>query len=209
MESQCLCQGIRIEISLSNNAGNNNNKDSIITCHFCQHCRKYHLSAFSRYIKTTESQVSIILQEEEEEEVLGRYRDSCHQLGDVLRWVCTKCSSKLFTTIYPNSTDTWLVNMGPLVDATIPRYLGDRWRKQKTTTLDYDNPVWQESQKCGWVDAIPTINAIIPRTISSFFHKEKSTLLLTGGCMLLWCLSLSMSNQEKNNRIPTLLLSNV
>jgi hypothetical protein len=161
--------------------------DSVCTvdCH-CRACRKYHVSAFTSYLVLSEKKVHIPA---EASDNIRIYRDSCVELGEVERLACRKCHTKLATRPIHASIendandettgtstssdvdlkdDKILVNMGSLVDSTIPDKLAFSWRSQRTPWLK------SMSQQASWLHAQPEFD--------EDDENSQEPLVMTGGC---------------------------
>ena len=152
VQSQCACGNVRMEIP----AAAGEEETTVVDCH-CPKCRKYHVSGFVRYmvvphvsIRSTHGQTKT-------------YRDKCDQVGAVDRIQCRQCASKLATRPVDGG-DKMLVNMGPLVDSSLPPNLAKRPPEQ-----------WQSTSKATWVNAVPTST-----TDEDALHQTRRRI--TGGC---------------------------
>jgi hypothetical protein len=179
--SKCACGSARLAITVDTetkpsaaaDSGEVDKQDNaVITavdCH-CRACRKYHVSAFTSYLVLPESQVNI---QAETSDSIRIYRDSCSELGEVERLACSECHTKLATRPIENETTSSddakiLVNMGSLVDTTIPDKLAFSWRSQRTP--------WQTSQQASWLNARPEFDE------DDHGDEDPEPLAMTGGC---------------------------
>lgn len=108
-------------------------------CH-CPQCRRYHTTAFVSYLVVPRQEVTI-------SGPVGLFRDRCSEVGDVDRIYCTHCASKVATQPINGDCDSLLINMGPLVDASIPPSLAACWR--------FYRKQWHESSRVSWGAASP------------------------------------------------------
>jgi hypothetical protein len=131
--SDCACGQLHLEFPVA--AVTHETKAS--DCH-CPKCRKYHTSAFVSYLSIPADRVSIVGEVE-------TFRDTCNEVGEVERIRCRKCSSKLASRIV--QTGQVLVNMGPMLDDSIPENLAAIWR--------FHRHQWQDQDKVSWATAFP------------------------------------------------------
>jgi hypothetical protein len=185
--SKCACGSASLAITVdtetkpvaaadSGEVDINKQDNAILTavdCH-CRSCRKYHVSAFTSYLVLPGSRVNI---QTETSDGIRTYRDSCSELGEVERLACSQCHTKLATRPIEKENDTTssssddskiLVNMGSLVDTTIPDKLAFSWRSQRTP--------WQMSQQASWMHARAEFEE------DEDAEEDPEPLVMTGGC---------------------------
>lgn len=181
--SQCACGSARVAITVDaatkpavvdlavSVSNDDNDAITAVDCH-CRACRKYHVAAFTSYLVVPDSRVSI---QTEPSNSVRTYRDSCAELGEVERLACSQCHSKLATRPIDetnagmDSNDPKiLVNMGGLVDSTIPDKLASSWRSQRTP--------WQSTQQATWTKAQPEFDE------DEHGDESPEPLVMTGGC---------------------------
>lgn len=131
--ADCACGQLHLEFPVA--AVTHETKAS--DCH-CPKCRKYHTSAFVSYLAIPADRLSIVGE-------LEIFRDTCNEVGAVDRFRCKKCSSKLASRIV--ETGQVLVNMGPLLDESIPENLAAMWR--------FHRHQWQLQDKVFWATSFP------------------------------------------------------
>jgi hypothetical protein len=144
-----------------------------VDCH-CPKCRKFHLTGMVSYLSVPKDQVSIVGPRK-----TPNYRDKCDEVGEVDRIQCSECSSKLATQ--PVNGDNILVNMGTLLDQSIPPHLADMWRIHRKQ--------YQLTSSVTWPLAIATAE------FDPEIPKEPSRI--TGGCACGAC------RYEINCELPT------
>lgn len=131
--SDCACGRLHLEFPVA--AVTHETKAS--DCH-CSKCRRYHTSAFVSYLAIPSDRISIVGESE-------TFHDTCNEVGTVERIRCRKCSSKLATRIA--ETGEILVNMGPMLDESIPENLASMWR--------FHRHQWQLEDKVTWATSFP------------------------------------------------------
>jgi hypothetical protein len=180
--STCACGSARLAITMdtetkpvaaATDSSGEVDKITAVDCH-CRSCRKYHVSAFTSYLVLPGSQVNI---QTEASNGIRTYRDSCSELGEVERLACSECHTKLATRPIENemtgsSSDDAkiLVNMGTLVDTTIPDKLAFSWRSQRAP--------WQTSQQASWMHAQPEYE----EDEDEDDEEDPEPMVMTGGC---------------------------
>jgi hypothetical protein len=142
--SQCACGKVQIQVQLPTNS------DIAVDCH-CGKCRKFHVAAFASYLVVPEDQVSWGDNNDNGEDPWQRYTEDCDEVGTVERIFCkhcyTKMASKPISKEDKEKPKTMLVNMGGLIDKTIPKNYKEAWKKGRTQ--------WQESSRPAWAQAKP------------------------------------------------------
>lgn len=147
IQSNCACGGVCVEVHydiLETQSA------EAVDCH-CPACRKFHVAAFVSYIvlplqhnhRSDDEDFWVI---RGQENLSVYHNDSCAQVGPVDRWYCQQCYSKLFS----RSTDenaALLVNMGPILDESIPPSLVSSWKRNRQQ--------WQTSSKAFWDNCRP------------------------------------------------------
>lgn len=131
VSSQCSCGSLRAEFPVSTSQAS-----SIAECH-CPSCRRYHVSAFVRYLEIPANGLLL------SGDTAVTYTDSCSELGNVQRTFCRRCKSKLLTRPALDGSKTILVNMGPIVGQTVPDALTEQWRTTPVTR-------WQSHMEVSW-----------------------------------------------------------
>lgn len=144
ISSRCSCGSVLVEFPYPNAAVAPN--APIIDCH-CASCRRFHVSAFVRYMEVPENDVSI------SGDSVVRFTDSCSEAGPVHRMYCRRCSSKLLTTVIGGSgsmsgKSTVLVNMGGIDSMTVPEPIADQWTNTEVT-------LWRPNMEASWTRAVP------------------------------------------------------
>lgn len=136
LQSTCHCRRVVINTTLSRD-----NADDALKCQCC-HCRRHHTSAFVCFIRASKSRVSVY----QGSESIVKVASSCKREGNVARWCCSSCSSKLLTECDGGS---YLVNLGPMIEDTIPQQIAAKWRgqfiKEEDVALAADETTWYNS----------------------------------------------------------------
>jgi len=168
--SECACGSSRVSVTLPSTTTKGSTPLQAVDCH-CAQCRKYHVASFASYLvvddddNDDDKSRSIVVFEGD----TRTFSDSCGELGAVQRIACSSCHSKLATTTTQSSDDSrsskMLINMGPLVDATIPAEWASSWRSQRSA--------WQRSQEATWLHAQPAFEED---------EDEPAAHMVTGGC---------------------------
>jgi hypothetical protein len=164
--SRCQCGGLQVSIRPNPSAPADSPAHSAVDCH-CRPCRKYHSSAFTSYLVVPKDQVVV------EGNSAQTYRDICFELGIVERIFCNQCYSKMLTRPKAGATlmDQTLVNLGPLLDDSVPNNYLDSWRTSRR--------IWQQSSETSWTRAKP-------QAPSNDDDEDTTTAprdgRLTGGC---------------------------
>jgi hypothetical protein len=163
LRSQCMCGKARISFSIPkqppsenkvDGTSNTNNCGDVqaVDCH-CPACRKFHIAAFGSYVLVPAEKVQL-----GDMEALQSYTETCQEIGPVERLFCRHCYSKMATRpvseTKATSDDTTksadeiiLVNMGGLIDKTIPKGYQNLWRKHRN--------IWQQPSQSCWTKARP------------------------------------------------------
>ena len=168
--SKCACGSVRVEIPFDAL-----NEVPTVDCH-CPACRKYHVAGLVRYLVASATQkVSILSNNGSQPPSLLHYQEYCQQLGHVERIQCETCASKLVTRPLEGDDDSnnnkLFVNMGPLVEDSIPTDLITYWTLQQPEQ-------WQTASKVTWTNARPSTTT---RT-SSNTEEYSTTRRIRGGC---------------------------
>jgi len=147
---------------------------AVVDCH-CPSCRKFHAAAFVSYLAVPSDWVRIetavtsgtvaggdldiarsgdIGSSLSQTNPFKRYADTCDELGTVERWYCPYCASKLATSRplsqqhdQQEARRLLFVNMGSIVDSSIPRQLAETWRSSRVQ--------WQAASRASWALARP------------------------------------------------------
>jgi hypothetical protein len=158
--SKCSCGSSEVSIRRQNLP----KKVSVVDCH-CASCRRFHVTAFVRYLQVPSNDVSV------SGDAIVRFQDRCDELGSVQRVHCRRCYSKLLTTRSSNdgsyATGTVHVNMGPLDKKTIPDELAGQWK---------DGPIQQQR-----INMAPSWAGAVTR-YDSDADVQPPDVTLTGGC---------------------------
>jgi hypothetical protein len=148
--SECACGGLRVRVpvaavttsttSITEEDEGKASSRVVVDCH-CPKCRKFHVAGLVSYLVVPKDQVSIIAGTPPK-----YYRDQCDELGIVDRMQCGKCASKIMTRPVDSDVDSpsYYINMGALVDASIPPELAQNWtspRQRKQRGVAW-KPVW-------------------------------------------------------------------
>lgn len=135
IRSQCACGKVQVKMPPTD-------VTTAVDCH-CPACRKYHVAAFASYLVVPSNQVTI-----EGEDHLQTFKEACKEVGPVERLFCQHCYTKVASKPKEEKDDTIvLVNMGGLVDKTIPKQSKDSWSKERTR--------WQADSHASWATAKP------------------------------------------------------
>jgi hypothetical protein len=164
LQSQCHCQQVVVEIQLPlSTIPKNRLLPRVVNCH-CRSCRRHHTAAHVSYFilreqeqnKTDKSIVSI----RQGQDKIGKLSSKCKEFGDLERWYCTDCSSKLMsvaTTLdvhadaaVPPATK-YLINLGPMDESSIPNNICQHWKAE--LKLPKNNV--QLDQASRWHGALP------------------------------------------------------
>lgn len=181
--------------NIGNHHQDRNNNDRTTTaavdCH-CPSCRKYHVAAFTSYVQVPYHLLKVVIDPlclrnplASSHDVLGTFRDYCSGSWGVpgaspipvQRIYCKQCSSKMYTKpILESSIDEIkqelvFVNMGPLLDESIPSNLSLQWKLQKPNLRPLDGSAkrmeeriyesqygrmqWKVSETAAWTWALP------------------------------------------------------
>jgi hypothetical protein len=197
--SQCACGDLRVEIRVSGvttvattaalpkQAGAGLASLVAADCH-CAKCRKFHVAGLVSYLVVPKDQILIIAGSPPK-----YYRDKCAELGVVDRIQCSKCASKLVTQPVAGDGDvdnssgpiTSYVNMGALVDSSLPSGLAKHFRQRRK---------WQKMNAAIWTDATP---AFSEDDETKNTEAAASRRRITGGC------ACGTSQYEINCELPT------
>jgi len=161
--SNCVCGQLRLQVSTADVT----HETPAVDCH-CPKCRKFHQTGLVSYLVLPTDKVTIY------GSTATEFDDACDEVGAVKRIQCNHCSSKLATQY----SDTTLVNMGPLLDQSIPSYLSDMWK--------FYRKKWQLPSKPTWVNAYP-------RSVGKYSGRHQ----FVGGCRCGDC------QYEINLRLPS------
>jgi len=164
VSSRCSCGSSRVDFRYYlQNAVNDHNPSNIVDCH-CPSCRRFHATAFVRYIKVPENDASVT------GDSIVRFRDTCMEVGDVLRTYCRRCSTKLLTIVVNRRDDdnTVLINMGPIDDKTIPEDVAKQW--ETITPIQ-----WRMNMQVSWLDAVVPDN-------TRHNQQPPRPVTVSGGC---------------------------
>ncbi|CAB9524882.1 Glutathione-dependent formaldehyde-activating enzyme [Seminavis robusta] len=141
--SNCACGKVSVRVQIPSQQ--EDGSVTAVDCH-CPACRKFHVAAFGSYLKVPAESVQLGNVED-----LQSYTETCHEVGPVERLFCRHCYTKVATKPQSaesdNSPATMLVNMGGLVDKTIPKAYQKAWSHERT--------VWQPSSEATWTNAKP------------------------------------------------------
>lgn len=147
LKSQCSCGKSSIHISIPEKISDNEDEKILAAdCH-CPVCRKFHIAAHGTYLYVPIESVHL-----GDTDALKVYSETCGEIGPVERLFCKYCFSKMATRPVPaqgeNNPPKILVNMGGLIDDTIPDGYKKAWRKGRL--------VWQPSSQASWTKARPS-----------------------------------------------------
>ena len=137
-----------------------------VDCH-CPSCRKFHVAAFASYLLAKQESVHIL----DPTNSLTTYRDSCSQLGPVVRMQCSVCKSKMATRplrIEARHGHQLLLNMGPMDDRTLPPPLAQFLQQKRET--------WQWDRRASWTQAEAQADRL------GKLHSNQGPFFLTGSC---------------------------
>jgi hypothetical protein len=191
ISSRCSCGSVLIEFpypKTHTTAAINDvvSTHSIIDCH-CVSCRRFHMSAFVRYVEVPANGVSV------SGDSVVRFQDTCSEAGSVQRTYCRRCLSKLLTSKttasatsntndlnsvrsqLPPGKSTVLVNMGPIHSEGIPTEIIEHWKHTKIRQ-------WSPNMEASWN------RATLPPSIKdeSDYDQEIKVkpppVTVTGGC---------------------------
>jgi hypothetical protein len=130
LRSKCACGSTTVSINIPDIT-----QYKLIDCH-CPACRKFHTATFASFLKVPSECVSM---KTKDNNSLTVYQDSCLELGSVERIICKTCNSKLLTnaksagtTGTTETTETY-INLGPVVDSTLPKALANKWKKERVS----------------------------------------------------------------------------
>jgi len=172
--STCACGLVSLEIlDLTHNS-----TTTAVDCH-CPKCRSYHAAAFVSYLVVSESSQIRWRQPHDNSQnsntSIRIYRDQCFEISTnsttavVERLFCSECCTKMASRIITTTDNdesppnlSFLVNMGPLDDDTIPESLATQWQNHREQ--------WQLDQKPKWPEATTTNT------------KKNQEVIITGGC---------------------------
>ncbi|KAL7581010.1 hypothetical protein ACA910_005819 [Epithemia clementina (nom. ined.)] len=178
IRSKCQCGRLQMTVPIHavlpleqsfhdpENNSNNYSYKAAVDCH-CMSCRKYHVVAFCSYLLAVHEAVQVL----DPTNSLRTYRDSCSQLGPVVRMQCGVCRSKLATRplrIEARHGHQLLLNMGPIDDQTLPKPMGEYFQNNRQP--------WQLDQRPCWSQAAAL--ALKPRTV----NQGGRPMFLTGSC---------------------------
>ena len=173
IRSQCQCGRLQMTVPIQAILPLEqveSNYNAAVDCH-CPSCRKYHVVGFCSYLLARQEDVTI---HETEKGVLRTYRDSCMQLGPVVRMQCNVCKSKLATRplqIEARHGHQLLLNLGPIDDETLPPPLAEY--------LQENRQAWQYDQRPVW----PTALSASRRRRGRRNHEEiVDARIVTGSC---------------------------
>jgi len=164
-----------------------------VDCH-CPSCRKFHMAAFASYLNISPDQVDFI---NECQTDLSSYQETCSEMGAVERLFCRHCYTKMATKPIPapeainsnrdeNKQDGLdnekkemsssspmenriLINMGGLVDETIPKAYQNEWKHERI--------IWQSSSAAVWPLARP-----LPRKARRGMRMPPLETTTSGSC---------------------------
>ena len=117
LKSTCHCRRVVLKITLSWD-----NADDALKCQ-CYPCRRHHTSAFVCYMRASKCRVAVYRGSDS----IVKVASSCEREGNVARWCCSCCSSKLLTECDDGS---YMVNLAPIIEDTIPQPIATKWRGQ-------------------------------------------------------------------------------
>ena len=137
--STCHCRRIVLNVTLSPRGSAND----ALKCQ-CSPCRRHHTSAFVCYMRASRSRVSV----HQGGDSIVKVASSCKREGNVARWCCSSCSSKLLTEWDDGS---YLVNLGPMIEVTIPQSIATKWRGQ----LNQEDVDVAEDDSSRWYNSFP------------------------------------------------------
>ena len=178
ISSRCSCGSARVDFryfpaSTDDHDDNDSSSSSdeqqhagMIDCH-CPQCRRFHVSAFVRYLEVPENDVSVT------GDSVVRFLDNCMEVGEVYRTYCRRCSTKLLTKAVERKkggTNTVLINMGPIDDETVPEEVSQLWR-------DAVPEPWRPNMEVSWTTALPP-----PEEQSLSWQYDVPPVTVTGGC---------------------------
>lgn len=167
ISSPCSCGSTLVEFLIDKSTAETCHDASIIDCH-CVSCRRFHVSAFVRYLEVPENDVSI------SGDSVVRFKDSCSEVGSVNRIYCRRCSTKLLTTVIDDGrkTDqkpTMLINLGSIDSTTVPENIASHW----ANTLPN---IWKPNMEASWTRAVPLDDDRLMQ------QAEPKTVVSSGGC---------------------------
>jgi hypothetical protein len=148
ISSKCSCESVLVEFRYDiTPLANGHNDAALIDCH-CVSCRRFHVTAFVRYLEIPENDVSVL------GDSVVRFRDSCAEAGPVHRIYCRRCSSKLLTSAIDSVDSTTarkstvLINLGSVDIDSVPRNIAAQWRKSLAKQ-------WRPNMEASWTRAVP------------------------------------------------------
>lgn len=163
ISSRCSCESVLVEFPYPSHVVSDMDA-TIIDCH-CVSCRRFHMSAFVRYLAVPENDVSV------SGDTVVRFLDNCSEAGPVHRVYCRRCSSKLLTTFINKNSgvrkSTVLVNMGAIDGKTVPEATSEQWKVAVVK-------LWRPNMEVSWSRAVP-LNGDQPII-------EPKAVVATGGC---------------------------
>ena len=195
ISSRCSCGSVLVEFPYPKDSTTVSTTSSaysshVIDCH-CPTCRRYHMSAFVRYLEIPANGVSVL------GDSVVRYQDSCSGLGLVQRIYCRRCSSKLLTrrstdsvnsginnrrsmpqlphqTSQLPSQSTVLVNMGAIDNLSVPTNILEQWK-------DTYVHKWNQNMEASWArTTLFDLNE--DDSIDSNSYQKPPAIKVTGGC---------------------------
>lgn len=205
IRSQCACGGVCVEVPWDSST-TEPPQFQAADCH-CPACRKFHVAAFVSYVvisspctgkKTTKNHdhrqhhhgdsTSSLVTIRGRENLSVYQDDSCAQVGPVDRWYCQQCFSKLFSQIRTPTTiaktadpqgSMILLNMGPIVDETVPSTLLVSWRGNRAQ--------WETPSKAFWIDDDSCGRPMQQQQEQQQHRIEKDQFLVRGSCACQSC----------------------
>jgi len=143
VRSRCQCGSVEMSFPIHSilPLEYGNDYKAAVDCH-CRACRKYHVSAFCSYLLAKHDAVDIT------GPTLKTYRDSCSQLGPVVRMQCGACHSKMATRplrVEARHGHQLLVNMGAIDDRTLPKPIAKYFQKTRGKWHWDQRAIWTES----------------------------------------------------------------
>ena len=158
--SKCACGKSQLQVSVPQQYSENSG-DSVtaVDCH-CPACRNFHVAAFGSYLYLPSEHVHF-----GDINALKTYSETCDEIGPVDRLFCRHCFTKMATRPKPypeteikgtetedddkkkEKKDMLLVNMGGLVDDTIPKEYSKAWQSKRQA--------WQPDSQAAWTKARP------------------------------------------------------
>jgi hypothetical protein len=185
LRSHCHCRSVVLDISLPLQESS----PRVVNCH-CRTCRRFHTTAYTSYLvlhPVRDDDTTPLVSVRRGDDAIGRFQSACDEYGEntVERWYCKRCSSKLISVAKSTSSsmepssflgDTYLVNLGPLDENTIPKEVCDDW---KIHLIQSDSNL-QRSQASRWHEALPAIGST---RMPARQPIQPATTTWTGGCL--------------------------